>query len=193
LRDYEKLYHPLQGKTYSLFADRNDPQIYFARIKLLADTFLELYPDERKLLDLVRRAGKNWFFAGLESNGDDRKTLRFIRKTLKQSLSIYTQNVSQHLKSLSLAGRLDATLATTEDKYHLYMLEIELVNRIYAEQFRRSEYKLALIAHCLRDFRDGCRSVKAISRPCARAATKTASSIRAVACSKDTASKRIFP
>jgi hypothetical protein len=40
------------------------------------------------------------------------------------------------------------------------MLEIELVNRIYREEFKRSEYKFALIAHCLRDFRPDCRSVK---------------------------------
>ena len=73
-------------------------------------------------------------------------------------MSIYTQNVSNHLKSLPLAKRMDSTLATTEEKYHLYMLEIELVNRIYREEFKRSEYKFALIAHCLRDFRPGCRS-----------------------------------
>ena len=40
------------------------------------------------------------------------------------------------------------------------MLEIELVNRIYREEFKRAEYKFALLAHCLRDFRPACRSVK---------------------------------
>ena len=40
------------------------------------------------------------------------------------------------------------------------MLEIELVNRIYREDFKRAAYKFALIAHCLRDFRPECRSVK---------------------------------
>ena len=54
---------------------------------------------------------------------------------------------------------MDSTLTTTEEKYHLYMLEIELVNRIYKEEFKRSEYKFALIAHCLRDFRDRCDAV----------------------------------
>jgi hypothetical protein len=55
---------------------------------------------------------------------------------------------------------MDSTLTTTEEKYHLYMLEIELVNRIYKEEFKRSEYKFALIAHCLRDFRPDCRSLE---------------------------------
>ena len=107
---------------------------------------------------------------GLKTTGADQKTLRFVRETLKQSLSIYTQNVSDHLKSLPYAKRVDSTLATTEEKYHLYMLEIELVNRIYREEFKRSEYKFALIAHCLRDFRPDCRSVKgdieAVCRGC---------------------------
>jgi hypothetical protein len=38
------------------------------------------------------------------------------------------------------------------------MVEIELVNRIYREAFRNSEYRFALIGHCLRDFRPECRA-----------------------------------
>jgi hypothetical protein len=34
------------------------------------------------------------------------------------------------------------------------------VNRSYREEFKSSAYKFALMAHCLRDFRPGCRSVK---------------------------------
>ncbi len=158
--DYGKLYHPVQGKTYSLFADSGDPRRYFAEIRRLADMFLRLRPDEGKLLDLVRKAGQNSFARALKTGGTDRNTLRFIRETLRQSLSVYTRNVSEHLKSLPVARRLDTTLTTTEEKYHLYMLEIELMNRIQIEKFKRSEYKFALIAHCLRDFRQGCRSVK---------------------------------
>lgn len=97
---------------------------------------------------------------GSKTTGAHGKTLQFIRETLRQSLSIYTQNVSHHLKSLPLAKKMDSTLATTEEQYHLYMLEIELVNRIYRERFKRSEYKFALMAHCLRDFRPECRSEK---------------------------------
>jgi hypothetical protein len=88
-----------------------------------------------------------------------RKMLQFVKETLRQSLSIYTRKVSDHLQNLPRAKRLDETLATTEEQYHLYMLEIELVNRIYREEFKRAAYKFALIAHCLRDFRPECRSV----------------------------------
>lgn len=157
---YGKLYTPVHGKTYSLFAESHDPRHYYAEIKRLADMFLKLCPDERRLLGLIQKAGKTSFLKLLSTTGPDRKTLRFIAETLGDSLSVYTRNVSQHLKSLPVARKQDATITTTEAQYHLYMLEIELVNRIYREEFKRSTYRFALIAHCLRDFRPGCRSVK---------------------------------
>jgi hypothetical protein len=170
LPDHQKLYTPVQGKTYSLFAEDNDSERYFAEIKRLADMFLRRCPDEKRLLALIQKGAKKPFLSGWKTTEADRRTLRFVRETLRQSLSSYTQKVSQHLKSLPYARRLDRTLATPEEKYHRYMLEIELVNRIYREAFKRSEYKFALLAHCLRDFRPDCRSVKgdieAVCRGC---------------------------
>ena len=166
----EKLYTPVQGKTYSLFAEGDDSEHYYAEIKRLADIFLQRCPDEKRLLDLIQKVGERPFLLGMKTTGADQKTLQFVRETLRQSLSTYTQNVLSHLKTLPIAKRIDSTLATTEEKYHLYMLEIELVNRIYREEFKRSEYKFALIAHCLRDFRPGCRSeegdIEAVCRGC---------------------------
>ena len=166
----ERLYTPVQGKTYSLFAEGDDSEHYYSEIKRLADVFLQRLPDERRLLGLIQKVGARPFLLGLQTTGADRKTLQFVRETLRQSLSIYTRNVSSHLKTLPIEKRIDTTLATTEEKYHLYMLEIELVNRIYREEFKRSEYKFALIAHCLRDFRPECRSeegdIEAVCRGC---------------------------
>lgn len=165
-----KLYTPVQGKTYSLFAECDDSEPYYAAIQGLTDLFLQRLPDEKRLLGLIQQVGKKPWLLGLKTTGDERQTLQFVRKTLRQSMAIYTQKVSNHLKTLPLAQRLDGTLATPEEKYHLYMLEIELVNRIYREDFKRAEYKFALIAHCLRDFRPACRSVKgdieAVCRGC---------------------------
>jgi hypothetical protein len=170
MSNHQKLYTPVQGKTYSLFAEGDDSERYYAEIKRLADVFLQRCPGEKKLLVLIQKAEKKTFLLGLKTTRADRKTLQFIRETLRQSLSIYTQNVSTHLKSLRLAKRMDSTLTTTEENYHLYMLEIELVNRIYKEEFKRSEYKFALIAHCLRDFRPECHSekgdIEAVCRGC---------------------------
>jgi hypothetical protein len=170
LSNPERLYTPVQGKTYSLFAEGDDSEHYFSEIKRLADVFLQRCPDEKRLLSLIQKVGEKPFLLGLKTTGADRKTLKFVRETLRQSLSIYTQNVTDHLKTLPIEKRIDSTLATTEEKYHLYMLEIELVNRIYRAEFKRSEYKFALIAHCLRDFRPGCRSeegeFEAVCRGC---------------------------
>ncbi len=160
MSNQQKLYTPVQGKTYSLFAEGDDSEQYFAEIKRLADVFLQRFPDEKRLLGLIQKVGERPFLLGLKTAGADGKTLQFMRETLRQSLSIYTQKVSNHLKSLPLAKKMDSTLTTTEEKYHLYMLEIELVNRIYKEEFTRSEYKFALMAHCLRDFRPECQSEK---------------------------------
>jgi hypothetical protein len=170
LSNHENLYTPVQGKTYSLFAVDDDSERYYAEIKRLTDVFLQRCPDEKKLLDLIQQAGKRSFLSGLKTARADRQILQFIKETLRQSLSIYTQSVANHLKSLPLEKRLDETLTTTEEKYHLYMLEIELVNRIYREEFKGAEYKFALIAHCLRDFRPACRSeegdIEAVCRGC---------------------------
>ena len=167
LSDHRKLYTPVQGKTYSLFAE-GDSEHYFAQIKHLADELLRRGPGAKKLLNLIQQADKKSFL--LKSTREDRKLLRFIRETLRQSLSIYTQKVSNHLQSLSWAQRRDPTLATPEEQYHLYMLEIELVNRIYREEFKRADYKFALLAHCLRDFRPECQAVagdiEAVCRHC---------------------------
>jgi hypothetical protein len=160
LSNHQKRYTPVQGKTYSLFAKGDDPERYYAEIKRLADVFLQRCPDEKRLLALIQKLENRPSLLGLKTPGADRKTLQLIRETLRQSLSIYTQNVSNHLRSLPPEKKSDPTLTTPEEQYHLYMLEIELVNRIYREEFKRSAYKFALIAHCLRDFRPECRSVE---------------------------------
>ncbi len=163
-------YTPVQGKTYSLFAEGVDSEGYYAEIKRLANVFLQRCPDEKRLLAMIQKEGKRSLLLGSKITGADRKILQFVKETLRQSLCIYTKNVSNHLKSLPFAKRMDSTLATKEGKYHLYMLEIELVNRIYREEFKRAEYKFALIAHCLRDFRPECRSeegeFEAVCRGC---------------------------
>jgi hypothetical protein len=167
---HHNLYKPVQGKTYSLFADDGGSENYFIEIKRLANLFLERCPDAKKLLGLIRKAGKRPFLARLKISRPERQLLDFVRETLRQSLSLYTRKVSEHLQTLPLCRRTDPTLTTTEEQYHLYMLEIELVNRLYRQEFKRAQFKFALLAHCLRDFRPACRSVpgdiEAVCRGC---------------------------
>ena len=170
MSNHPTLYTPVQGKTYSLFAEGDDSEGYFAEIKRLADSYLQRYPDATRLLSLIQKAGKRRYLSGLTTTKTDRQTLQFIRETLRKSLSIYTRNVADHLRSLPLTKRADPTLTTTEEQYHLYMLEIEIVNRIYRAEFERAEYKFALLAHCLRDFRPDCCStmgdIEAVCQGC---------------------------
>jgi len=158
--DRRIVYKAVQGKTYSLFADQSSTDEYYRVIKELADIFLQRCPDEKDLLSQIRKAGSGrHVLRRLSERQTDRKLNTFIKKTLKEYLSPYTTAVKKHLRTLPLSQRFDSILATKEEQYHLYMIEIELVNRMYKKAFKNSAYKFALIAHCLRDFRPNCRSV----------------------------------
>lgn len=162
---------PYEGKTYSLYGPGSTTEEYYRKVKELTDLFLRRCHGEQNLLYQIQRACKKRSFPKrFPEGGVDRSLIAFIRKTLRGSLGIYTEKVGEHLKTLSLRQRLDATLRTKTVGYHLYMIEIELVNRIYKEAFRKSAYRFALMAHCMRDFRPDCRSVKgdmeAVCRNC---------------------------
>lgn len=151
-------YRPLQGKTYTLFGKDADTEQYYRLIRDLADRLLRQCADEKELLLLLQKADDAVLFRK-RLKKDQRLLLQFIKKTLRDALSAYTGGVKAHLRRLPFTKRFDETLATREEQYHLYMLEIELVNRIYKGPFKKSEYRFALLPHCLRDFRPECRSV----------------------------------
>jgi len=151
----------LKGKTYSLYGPYTDTDQYYSVIRNLTNLFLERCPDEKELLIHIQKAGSDNSFINRIKRGRANKSLiSFIRDKLKESLSVYTTGVKEHLKTLPLSKRFDEILRTKEFQYHLYMIEIELVNRIYKEPFKHSTYKFSLIAHCLRDFRPRCESVE---------------------------------
>ncbi|MEW6602617.1 MAG: DUF116 domain-containing protein [Nitrospirota bacterium] len=163
----------VKGKTYSLFGDNESTDEYYRVIRELTDAFLRRCPDEERLLSLIQKAGgKRLSFNKLSGTHDDKALITFIRKTLAETLSLYTEGVKEHLKTLPISRRFDTILRTKEAQYHLYMIEIELTNRMYKEAFRKSEYKFALIAHCLRDFRPECRSAKGDMEEICRGCTK---------------------
>ncbi len=147
----------ISGKTYSLYGSDTDTGQYYDLIGKLADLLLEECPDEEELLLQVRKAGTKRLLPGMRSGKN--ALVPFIKRTLKEALSVYTAGVKEHLRTLPLSKRTDKILKTREEQYHLYMLEIELVNRIYRDRFKNSEYKFALLPHCLRDFRPDCRAV----------------------------------
>ncbi len=151
-------YKAVSGKTYSLFGIDASTDPYYRIIRAVTDSLLDLCPDQRNLLFHVQKAG-GMKFGRRSGRTPDNALISHIRKTLYDALHQYTPAVKEHLKSVPLSQRFDKTIRTQEEGYHLYMLEIELVNRIYREAFRRSAFKFALLPHCLRDFRERCDSV----------------------------------
>jgi hypothetical protein len=164
---------PFRGKTYSLFGDNPESARYYELIRELTDRFLERCPDEKMLLAQVRKTAESKpFMRRSRDRSADRQLVSSIRQTLREALSEYTTGVRQHLKGIPLSQRFDPILRTKEEQYHLYMIEIELINRMFGEAFRKSSYKFALIAHCLRDFRPGCKAeggeYEAVCRGCTK-------------------------
>lgn len=143
------------GKTYCLHDDAAGSEGYYRSIAGITDLLLGRCPDPFRLLSHLRAAARKRSFFRKESG--DRSLISCIRETVNASLSFYTRGVEEHLKNLTLSQRLDPVLATRREQYHLFMVEIELLNRIGKGAFKKSEYKFALIGHCLRDFRP-CRS-----------------------------------
>ena len=151
-------YSPLPGKTYSLFGQSSSTDGYYDLIRQLADECLSKYPDKEALLGKLRRssARKRPLRRAREGLGDP--DMVFLLGRLSPALSEYTPFVKQHLEDLSILKFRDRRLWTSEEQYHLYMLEIELVNRINREAFMKCERRIAFLPHCLKDFKHGCKS-----------------------------------
>ncbi len=139
------------GRTYSLRPDESASDGYYTLIGQIADSLLQKGIAVSDLLDTVR-----WLGA---SKRNIRRLLRLhqstpdtrLLRTLSSAMGEFTTATAEHLRKLRGFDRLDRTLATTEEQHHLFMLEIELGNRFYAEQFRNADLKIAMLPHCLRD------------------------------------------
>jgi len=152
-------YVPVAGKTYSLFGSDLSTEPYYDRVRRLADELLRSVPGEESLLALIRKAGGRERLLARVARREDGSVRSSILRLLGNALSQYTTNVRTHLKGLSIRSVTDRRLRTTEEQYHLHMLEIELVNRVHRDRFRQCDFRIALLPHCLRDFRGECRSV----------------------------------
>ena len=152
-------YVPVAGKTYSLFGSDLSTEPYYDRVRRLADEILRIVPGEESLLGLIRNAGGRKRLLARVARREDGSVLSSILRLLGNALSPYTTNVRTHLEGLSIRSVTDRRLWTTEEQYHLHMLEIELVNPVHRDLFLQSDFRIALLPHCLRDFRRECRSV----------------------------------
>ncbi len=148
----------MQGKTYTLCADDGGSEEYYEDVRILLSEVLDKASNEneKKLLQIIRQMSFRRILRGFSKNPAYKDIQKAILSAISTRLSPYTTNVAPHLKGLTISQRFDSIINTKEYQYHLYMLEIELTNRMYAERFKKSTYRFALIAHCLRDFRPDC-------------------------------------
>lgn len=154
-------YSPVNGKTYSLFGKSDSTSGYYETIGMLADKILELNPDPRYLIDNITKfsSKKKILKRALERKMSG-NLLADILNLIHPQLKKYTENTEEHLKTLPLSKILDRRLATTREQYHLYMIEIELSNRLFASEFIKADKKIALMPYCLQDFTVKCKSEK---------------------------------
>jgi hypothetical protein len=154
-------YSPVQGKTYTLFGQSDSTAGYYETIRTIADKVQELNPDIGELVEKLAlfSAKKRYLKKILKDSGND-NLLPVILRLIDPQLKKYTENTEEHLRTLPVSKIWDRRLATSREQYHLYMVEIELTNRIYAQEFKRADKKIALLPYCLQDFSVKCKAEK---------------------------------
>lgn len=151
-------YVPIPGKTYSLFGRRSTTEDYYRLIGELADECVPRFSDEGLLLEKVQEfsSKKRALRRAREGAGDP--DMVFLLGRISTSLSEFTVGLQKHLDELPIFKFWDRRLRTTEEQYHLYMLEIELTNRANIDSFKRCQRKVALLPYCLQDWTGSCKS-----------------------------------
>jgi hypothetical protein len=160
-------YRQLQGKTYSLFGNQNETDSYYDLIAGLIDLCLKKYGDDREVLKIFRYITRQKNPKNTRWNGKFSPEALSLKNLLTGELSNFTRNTGRHLENLGFFAKFSHTLSTSEWQYHVYMLEIELTNRMNRNEFLKADFKLALLPHCLRDLKKECKSTnKGIEYSC---------------------------
>ncbi len=145
---------PFVGKTYSLYGIGSNSDDYYEQLRLVADHCLTKTGSIEELLSVVLNITKNKGQLKRIAKASSNSTIEsFLVHKLQKEFSPFTKSAAEHLRELPLKKRWDRTLATSEQQYHLYMLEIELQNRLNAKSFQNCDTKLAFLPHCLRDLK----------------------------------------
>jgi hypothetical protein len=154
-------YVPVNGKTYSLFGESDSTTGYYETIRKLANNVIALNPDICELIESIRKfSSKKRILKESLRIKDQVNPMSVILNLIDPYLGCYTGNAEKHLKTLPLSKFWDRRLATTREQYHLYMLEIELTNRLFLSDFIKADRKIALMPYCLQDFSVKCKSEK---------------------------------
>ncbi len=153
-------YDPVEGKTYSLFGKSDSTDEYYQRIEEIADRVIKTWKEPEQLLKAIQSKSKRIRVLRIITGRKENSLFNsWLKQLLHEHLDDYTSKAAKHLRNLSLAKKLwDRCQGTTLEQYQLYMLEIEITNRIHVQQFLESGVKIALLPHCLKDFTTECKS-----------------------------------
>ncbi len=152
-------YMPVKGRTYTLFGSGDKTSAYYQTIGDLGAEVAEKYGDIKFVIHAIQKySRRKRFLNKLASQQTIDTPISFILNRISHVLNEYTLDVEDWLKSLPLIKFRSSGLRTTRLQYYLYMLEIELTNRLYASSFRSAQKKIALLPHCLQDFSVECKA-----------------------------------
>ncbi|MGA2296916.1 MAG: DUF116 domain-containing protein [FCB group bacterium] len=170
MTDINLKYEPISGKTYSLFGEDDNTDVFYETSRNYVESILNDYEEPEQLLSELRYAAKslkryNILRQKLSGKFDFAEYEHFVKK--------YTNTLDEHLASLHLFKRYDSALKLKPFQYELYILEIFLTNKINLEKFRESEFRFALLPHCLHDLTKDCMSesdgFEAVCKRCSKA------------------------
>jgi hypothetical protein len=153
----ENISKPIIGKTYSLYGGALSSDNFYTQLAITTDEIIDLFqktPEE--LLHFISDLSKSRIKIKRSQKKD--QFSKSLMEILRRDLTRYLINVEEHLRNLKFNQHWEKALSTSSDQYLLYLLEIELTNRIYIKQFLSSKKKLAFLPHCIRDFSTECQS-----------------------------------
>jgi hypothetical protein len=149
----------IKGKTYSLYSGNENTDEFFSGLSDFADSFISQADSEEYLLYIIRKIfnKKRQLKSETKKVSPDSLVSKLLNESEKR-FSKYFTDIKFHLNNLSLSEKCDPVLTTSREQYLLYMIEIELVNRLYKAAFNSSESKYAFLPHCLHDLDKDCLS-----------------------------------
>ena len=147
------------GKTYTLYGDQDISDYFYEDLREVTDSILNKSENKITLIDFLRKNSGNKRSLRKEIKINSGETLLGnILHLTEDTLSKYFTDIDSHLKNLTLSEKCGSTLNTSREQYLLYMIEIELVNRLNKDKFNSAGTKFAFLPHCLHDLDKDCLS-----------------------------------
>ncbi|MBN3036183.1 MAG: DUF116 domain-containing protein [Bacteroidales bacterium] len=142
---------PVRGRTYSLFGSGEDTSGYYTLVDTLAERLLSSASDPDRLLQELWRAGRS-------VRAYRRFALNHGVMNESARLSQYITDLAEHLKQVPLFTPPASVLRHQEPRYYANMIGIAVMNRLNRDRFRKANFRVALLPHCIREDIEACKA-----------------------------------